>query len=141
MTLTPFTLSLPEMAVGVIDTTYTNYSETFIQASGGIMFTDCITQGFLEYETETTSINLFPNPFSNQFQISFSNNSLNRAEGLQANDEIILRDLMGKSVFTRIITKPTSTIRLQPPKLVSGIYLLTIKTKQSLINRKVICQN
>ena len=56
-------------------------------------------------------------------------------------DEIIIADAVGKTVYSQLITETTSNIKLQTTNLVSGVYILQIKTKEFFATKKVLVKH
>jgi hypothetical protein len=95
--------------------------------------TNCDDLAGINENISTTVLNISPNPASTEFQISNFN--------FQTNDEILLRDVLGKIYFTKKIKSPTSDFSLQTSDFTNGIYFLEIKTKNGLLNNKVMVQH
>jgi hypothetical protein len=94
---------------------------------------NCISALGLEELDNASKTIISPNPASTEFQISNFN--------FQTNDEILLRDVLGKIYFTKEIKSPTSDFSLQTSDFTNGIYFLEIKTKNGLLNNKVVVQH
>jgi hypothetical protein len=90
--------------------------------------------GFSENNFEDQVL-IFPKPSSAEFQIS------SREFGIQKGDEIIFSDATRKILFTKIISNPTSDLRLLVSDFANGIYFLEIKTKEGVLNKKVVVQH
>lgn len=71
-----------------------------------------------------------PNPVNNEFTVS----------GLQFNeqDNIIITDVLGKSVYSTIFTQPTSNLKIQTSNLSSGLYFIEAKTGNKKATHKLI---
>jgi hypothetical protein len=78
-------------------------------------------------------ISISPNPSSTEFQISNFN--------FQTGDEIIFSDVTGKILFTKKIKSLVSDLRFQTSDFSNGIYFLEIKTKEGVLNKKVVVQH
>ena len=98
----------------------------------GYGWMDCFTTSIAENEG-VNNLALFPNPADKQFQISGIN--------FQKGDELILTDALGKIVFRKTISSPTSDFRLLTSDFSSGIYFLEVKTKKGIFNKKVVVQH
>jgi hypothetical protein len=91
------------------------------------------TTAINEINKETNQLIIFPNPATNEFQISNYN--------FQTGDEVIMVNFLGKILFTKKITSPTSNIKLQTSNFSNGIYFLELKTKEGVLNKKVVVQH
>jgi len=100
---------------------------TFIPSCDGVV------SGIEKNESSFSDVNIFPNPAGCEFQISDYN--------FQKGDEIIFSDITGKICFTKRIQSPASDLRLQASDLNNGIYFLEIKTKEGVLNKKVMVQH
>jgi hypothetical protein len=98
----------------------------------GYGWMDCFTTSIAEND-RVNNLALFPNPADKQFQISGIN--------FQKDNELILRDALGKIYFTEKITSPTLNFTVQTLNFSNGIYFLEIKTKEGVLNKKVVVQH
>lgn len=93
----------------------------------------CPTSTSISANTSPNQLHIIPNPSSNELTISNFQ--------FQAGDEIILMDVLGKIIFTKKITSPTVNCKLQTVNFTNGIYFLQLKTKEGLLNNKLVVQH
>lgn len=111
------------------------YVDTLIAANGcdSIVTTNLtVLTGIKENSFQENQPYIYPNPAQNQFTV----------HGLQftIGDVLLLSDLLGKPVIKETISSPTTNFKLQTSNLSAGMYLLTVKTKAGIIERKVVVQ-
>ncbi len=88
-------------------------------------FTDTIT--FVNNKKNVNKILVYPNPNNGNFIVKLHNNLLNN---------IMVYDIRGKLVYKKITDKSIININLQDVE--QGVYILTIKNKNSINNFRVI---
>jgi type IX secretion system substrate protein len=76
---------------------------------------------------------LFPNPASSEFQISNFK--------FKTGDEITIVNVLGAILFRKKITLPVSSLKFQVSNFSNGIYFLKVKTKEGVLNKKVVVQH
>ena len=86
--------------------------------------------------TNTISVNVFPNPFSNDFQMNFS---------LAAGDKFSykLADISGKVLLEKEANLPAgkTTLNIDTRSLPASSYMLYLKSKNSSLSKKLIKTN
>jgi len=82
---------------------------------------------------ELSKINIYPNPFNNKTTITFYS---------LADDNInfIVQDLLGNIVFSDLIitTKGKNSIPFYRNKLIAGIYIYTLKSKNKVSSKRFV---
>lgn len=73
---------------------------------------------------------LIPNPATTEFEV--------RGLKFESNDEIIIINAMGKTVYQLKISQPTSNLKLQTSNYGAGIYFVNIKTSKSNVVLKLL---
>jgi type IX secretion system substrate protein len=121
----PFTLSNPVMTDSII-ATFPITGFTLVPSCDGVV-------SVIENNHPSAELHIIPNPASSEFQISNFN--------FQPGDEIIVSDVLGKISFTKRITAPASSLKLQTSDFSNGIYFLQAKTKEGILGRKVMVQH
>lgn len=98
--------------------------------SNGIIynFTPSGTVGVQELDSEKISV--YPNPFTEQLTLTFSD--------AQTNTEIKLLDLNGKALKVLIISG--NELKIERGELTEGLYFLQINNGKNIITKKVILQ-
>jgi hypothetical protein len=83
--------------------------------------------------SENVSVNIYPNPVSDQMTIQLSSNA-------NFNTEISIKDILGKTVISRnqLIKTGNNTINLNANNLRSGVYMVNISSGESQITKKIV---
>jgi hypothetical protein len=116
---------------------YVNLPSGIILASdmqNGLFVLDASAAGFgVPIVSNTVSATVYPNPFTNDFQIYLS---------LISDEKIVyeLTDITGKTIFKKQanVTAGTTTLAVDGKTLSAGIYLLSIKGKDVSFTKKII---
>ena len=82
--------------------------------------------GIQQYHTNN-NITIYPNPASNNIQVSYTGNSISK--------EITLVDMLGNEV---IATKETT---IDISTLANGVYFINLKTSEGLVTKKLVVQH
>ena len=85
--------------------------------------------------TTSQGVYVFPNPVSEQLNVVINQSSWNRTE-------IILHDILGKQVMTETVENPGAhfTKQIKVSDFAPGVYLLTVKSGNDLVVKKVVIQ-
>lgn len=86
----------------------------------------------IEDELNPPTINLYPNPATEQFNIQLNN--------FHADVEITLIDLVGKTALNRHIPHGTELVSISTFGISRGVYLVKIECGNSLISRRIVIQ-
>ena len=91
---------------------------------------NCVLIDYLSIE-ESTAVNLqvYPNPSNGTIQISFPSN---------ASAEIVLSDMNGKVIYTKILLDGMNTLTL--PNIEKGTYMMVLKTNDTVQQQKIIIE-
>lgn len=95
------------------------------------LFPDTITSAF-NLQNTTTNIQLFPNPAKEEVTII-----INHADYISQQTTISVYDVMGNVVLRKEQSK-TSNLKLQTSNLCKGIYLVEVKSNNSIYRSKLI---
>lgn len=109
---------------------YTTYGDTVVSADT-LSFTVTGT-GIPVFTSQQSFVNIFPNPCiaGNNLKIDLN--------GISA-IKIVVYDLNGK-IVDQLPIKAVSDLNFQTDKLKNGVYILSIITKNSVINRELLIQ-
>jgi len=78
-------------------------------------------------------IKIYPNPAGEEFIVSgFS---------FKNRDEISVTDALGKILYSKIFSSPTSDFRLPTSNFDNGIYFLNVQTEKARVTGKVVVQH
>jgi hypothetical protein len=95
--------------------------------------TTCSVTGIASFNTSTTTVGMYPNPFANSIVISVNNASETN------NNNLRIYDVLGAEVMNIIITKQTTTIETN--HLPSGVYFYKVIDKSGAVHSgKLISQ-
>jgi choice-of-anchor B domain-containing protein len=120
--------STMQFSVEVADNSPGNILEGAIdqfEITGGIL------AGLSHYPKSEDAIEVFPNPFSNEFEISF------RISGKDDFSELVILDVLGKTVCKETL-KGSEGIFTCGKSLAPGIYIFRVQNGFSVISQKVI---
>ena len=87
----------------------------------------------IETDTESSFVNIYPNPTNGKFTVEIKSNA-------KGNAEIIIRDLTGRNIdrFSFSKTENTQELNLNKNHLKNGIYLIDIYLNKNFISTKKI---
>ncbi len=95
--------------------------------NNGVIFSFCSSLNEItQLKTNDTQIKIYPNPSSGHFFIEFNTTDKLNVE---------INDLNGRSKLSRVLSDKES---INVTTLENGVYTLTIKTSNQLINKKII---
>jgi uncharacterized repeat protein (TIGR02059 family) len=86
----------------------------------------------ITYDANSEIINLYPNPNKGNFTIEFLVPQEN------AKNDIIISDLTGHQVYRESISAEVTTKQINLPNVRSGIYILTVISKEIIVTKKII---
>lgn len=85
---------------------------------------------------ETIGVNVSPNPFADEFQLELNTNDFQKYQN--ENLELVIVDLLGKTIFSEVIKNDKTNIQFDAPQ---GAYLYFVKSNLGILNSgKIIKQ-
>jgi hypothetical protein len=114
------------MVYGCTDSTANNYNDRAHIDDNSCNYTVVSTSSVY---TENL-LNISPNPFD------YSLNILYEIVELKENTELLVVDMLGKTIYSKTINDLSGSISIQKPNLSAGIYSVLLKQDQKILSVK-----
>jgi len=90
------------------------------------------TEGITNFMLSSENVNVYPNPASNNLQITVSNEQIT---------ELKINDVLGKEVKHEVLDRRENTAQTDINNLPNGVYFIEIKTGTNNYKQKVVVQH